>query len=84
MGYILPITNGQVVQYSNRTSLEKKEPIKRFPDYHLRIEPLRNDRQPSQFHKPLPRKLYDRNNDGGSIEILAELTGKGQYFNESI
>lgn len=81
MGYILPITNYQVVQYSNRTALSKKEPLKLFPVKNLRVEPLKNEAHSMQYIKQSFKQSYYGEKEELVNEIVSELTGKGRNFN---
>ncbi|WP_442599227.1 hypothetical protein [Neobacillus sp. D3-1R] len=78
MGYILPYTSLRDLQYLSRESKSQHRLIK--PEA---ISPLKPISPETNFNHGYNQQRT-RNKNLEAEEIMKELTGKGQYFNERI
>ncbi len=87
MGYVLPVQMDAYTQYANRTVSEKQQikldPVVRPTFY--RVDPQLSwlEIHKNTRHNQLTGKK-EKVASGISEKLLADLTGKGRYFNESI
>ncbi|KPB03571.1 hypothetical protein [Bacillus sp. CHD6a] len=87
MGYVLPVQMDAYTQYANRTISEKQM---------LKLDPVirpafyRVDQQLSweEIHKNIQHNQVNRKREkqtsGISDKLLADITGKGRFFHETI
>jgi hypothetical protein len=96
MGYILPITQHQYIQYANRMLKTKKSPFVLPPVIKVSLEKKLKD---NENREPLEFESIEENSAGVSYkarktlttataslnyQLLSEITGKGRHINETI
>ncbi|MEA3322011.1 MAG: hypothetical protein U9Q88_18625 [Bacillota bacterium] len=87
MGYVLPVQMDAYTQYANRTISEKQrlklDPVIRPTFYRvdpqLSWEEIHKNTQHNQFNRKREKQA-----SGISDKLLADITGKGRFFHESI
>ncbi|MDQ0217460.1 hypothetical protein ELQ35_07015 [Peribacillus cavernae] len=99
MGYIIPITQFEYIQYANRTVNAEKQsqklieglkpvvPIPFIQELGQEIAEVEKDEaiQLSKLSKTIPAFYMAQSSRSAIPEhIVAEITGKGRYFNETI
>lgn len=87
MGYVLPVQMDAYTQYANRTISEKQQikldPVIR-PNFY-RVDPRYSW---EEIHKNTPQNQYNHKKEKQasriSDKLLADITGKGRLFHETI
>jgi hypothetical protein len=94
MGYILPITQHQYIQYANRMLKTKKSPFVLPPIIKVSMEKKLNY---NENHEPIEFESIEENSARLSYrarktlttaslnyQLISEITGKGRHINETI
>ncbi|WP_096155087.1 MULTISPECIES: hypothetical protein [Bacillus] len=89
MGYVLPIQMDTYRQYANRTTLHEKEtitldPVMKPVFHRVDSQYTWQEMQRNNMYVPKKRKQNQKENHTWDDSLLAEITGKGRLFNESI
>ncbi|MFD2443237.1 hypothetical protein ACFSO7_04480 [Bacillus sp. CGMCC 1.16607] len=78
MGYLLPLTPYQEMQYQNRDMKFTSRYVQTFP-----IAPLQRVAREDHFNHD-PRHKTFRKKTNAEMKLIGEITGKGIYFDEWI
>ncbi|UAL48696.1 hypothetical protein K7887_07115 [Sutcliffiella horikoshii] len=87
MGYVLPVQMDTYTQYANRTVSEKQR-IKLDPVFRPAFYKVDPQQSWEEIHKNLQHNQANRKKEkqasGISDKLLADITGKGRFFHETI